>query len=77
MKKWIQKMKNKAKAQLDKAFQIFVEHTEDFFIVFGILLIVGATLMAFGIGPAMYALGVFFILIGTIDPHKIRKGGEK
>lgn len=73
----MKKVKEKTMGMLKSISQFVAEFTEDIYILIGIMLIVAATLMMFGIAPALYVLGGFFLLLGVIDPHAIqKKGGE-
>lgn len=54
--------------------EFFNNYVEDFFILFGIILIVVATLIVFSFGIALYVMGIFLIMIGFVDPHDFKKG---
>jgi hypothetical protein len=59
---------------LKNKLKFITEYLEDILIVIGMLCIVGATLMVFGLGIALYVIGVFLITISLIDPHKLTRG---
>jgi hypothetical protein len=58
---------------MKKALKFLADFIEDIFIVLGILLIVAATLLMFGLEHSMYVLGGFLIILGVVDPHFLRK----
>lgn len=58
----------------NKLLQTFNEYIEDFLILFGIILIVVATLIVFSFGIALYVMGFFLILIGVFDHNDLKKG---
>ncbi|WP_431798890.1 hypothetical protein [Halobacillus andaensis] len=61
-----------------KTGEFLAENIEDVFIFLGLLLIIVATLIAFGIAPALYVAGVFMVLVGLgiLDSSMLARGGR-
>lgn len=51
---------------LERIMSFISEYLEDLFIVIGVLLVVSATYIFYGLPQSMYVLGVFFILWGVV-----------
>lgn len=53
--------------------KFITNYIEDIFIMLGILLIVAATFIIYGLGISMLTLGVFLVILGVVDVHYLRK----
>ena len=62
------------KENSNRLSQIFNNYIEDFLILFGMILIVVATIIVFSLGIALFVLGFFLIVVGIVDPNDFRKG---
>lgn len=56
-----------------KMKKFITNYIEDIFIMLGILLIVAATFIIYGLGISMLTLGVFLVILGVVDVHYLRK----
>ncbi|MCP3026004.1 hypothetical protein [Halobacillus sp. A5] len=75
-KKTCYKIKAKTLKASNEIAEFVVDNIEDVLIFLGLLLIVIATLISFGVAPALYTAGTFMVLVGlgVIDPDRFSSG---
>ncbi|WP_145997049.1 hypothetical protein [Halobacillus sp. Marseille-P3879] len=78
IKKTCSKTKVKTLKKSKNTVEFVTDNVEDVLIFLGLLLIVVATLISFGIAPALYVAGVFMVLVGLgfLDSNILARGGR-